>query len=283
MTVQLRKTEAFQCKNYHKLFLIYKTFQSRLFPKRKIKILFSNRQDWKDSIKQGFRCTRHEIAFEELSPNNIKNCDLVVPLTMRDLKYLNEVRDLIVDNPIPIPNMESILLCDDKHLLNQTLIAKGFGNFVPKMGSALPYPYILKRSISEWGQNSHIITGTQQERIFSDTLTNPEYFSQEFIIGPYEYATHVLFKDQKIACSINIKYAFETETPIKGRDKPIYMKICRCPYLDVFSSILMSIGFEGLCCFNYKVRDDRPFILEINPRFGGSLTPYFFSFIKHVN
>jgi len=27
----------------------------------------------------------------------------------------------------------------------------------------------------------------------------------------------------------------------------------------------------------------RPYILEINPRFGGTLGPYFFSFIRHLN
>jgi predicted ATP-grasp superfamily ATP-dependent carboligase len=33
---------------------------------------------------------------------------------------------------------------------------------------------------------------------------------------------------------------------------------------------------------NYKVVRGLPYILEINPRFGGSLTPYFFSFIRHL-
>jgi len=205
-----------------------------------------------------------------------------VPLTIRDLKDLNEVRNLIIENPIPIPGIESILLCDDKYLLNKTLIANGFERFVPIMGSTLTYPYILKKSIDAWGKNSHIVADRQQGKIFSDTFTHPEYFSQEFIAGLYEYATHILFKDKKILCSINIEYAFETETPIKGIDKPIYTKICRCPYLDIFSSILMSIGFEGLCCFNYKVRDNSPFILEINPRFGASLCPFFFSFMRYV-
>ncbi len=38
----------------------------------------------------------------------------------------------------------------------------------------------------------------------------------------------------------------------------------------------------GLCCFNYKVIDDNPYLLEINPRFGGSLSSFFFSFIRQL-
>lgn len=257
-------------------------FLSHLFSERKMKILFSCKQDWEKRIRNGLCDTPYEIAFEDFSPRNIKNYDFIVPLTVPDLKYLNGVRNLIIDNPIPIPSMESILLCDDKYLLNKSLEANGFGHFIPKMGGALTYPYILKKSIDEWGKNSHIIFDKQQEQVFSDILTHPEYFTQSLIKGPYEYATHILFKNQRIVHLLNIEYKFNTETPIKGKDNPIYAMDCHCPYSDVFAAMLTSIGFNGLCCINYKVCDNHPFLLEINPRFGGSLCAYFISFIRHA-
>jgi hypothetical protein len=257
-------------------------FRSHLFSERKMKILFSRDQDMEKSITGGFYDSPHEIAFEGFSPRNIKNYDLIVPLTLPDLKYLSEVRDLIIDNPIAIPSMESILLCDDKYLLNKSLAANGFGHFLPKEGGALTYPYILKKRIDLEGKNSHLISDKQQEQVFSDISTHPEYFSQDFIKGSYEYATHILFKNQRIVHSMNIEYKFNTETPIKGKDKFIYRMICQCPYLDVFAAMLTSIGFNGLCCINYKVCDNHLFLLEINPRFGGSLGRYFFSFIRHT-
>ena len=276
------KWKLFTAKIINLLFVVYETSQSRLFTKRKIKILFSKKTDWQHPIKRGFYATRHEIGFDELSYKNIKDYDLIVPLTIDDLKYLNEARHLLFNNPIPIPRIETILLCDDKYALNQKLIENGFGSIVPKMGDGLSYPYILKKSIDDWGRNCHIIENKQQELIYSDKSINPNYFSQELIVGQYEYAMHILFKDNNILCSINIEYFFEIETPIKGKDKEIYQKICRQRYLDTFTSILISIGFEGLCCINYKVRDNRPFIIEINPRFGGSLSPYFFSFMRLI-
>jgi ATP-grasp domain-containing protein len=258
-------------------------FLSHLFSERKKKILFSREQDLEKHIKDGFYDSPHEIAFEDFPPpRNFKNYDLIVPLTLPDLKYLNEVRELIIDNPIAIPSMECILLCDDKYLLNRSLAANGFGHFLPKEGGMLTYPYILKKRIDLSGKNSHLISDKQQEQVFSDLSTHPEYFSQDFIKGSYEYATHILFKNQRIVHSMNIEYKFNTETPIKGKDKSIYTMICHCPYLDVFAAMLTSIGFNGLCCINYKVCDNHLFLLEINPRFGGSLGRYFFSFIRHT-
>jgi len=267
----------------NKVFCVYQLFLSRLFSKRKMKILFSNKQEWKDFIKNGFQFTPHAVTFGELSAENFEDYDLVMPLTISDLKGLNEMQNPIPHNPVPVPSTKTIQLCDDKYLFNQCLIDNGFGDFVPKMGGTQTFPYILKKKIDEWGANTHIILDAQQELKLTEILNHPEYFTQELIAGPTEYATHVFFKNQNIVCALNIKYVFEIGTPIKGKDKAIYEKICHCPYLDLFSSILVSIGFEGICCINYKIYDNRPFIIEINPRFGGSLCPYFFSFLRHIN
>ena len=283
MKVMLYLLKRLNAKIINQSFIMYQLFWSRLDTKRNLKILFSNKEDWKSFIKKGFQFTSHKIYFSELSSENFQDYDLVVPLTISDLKYLNDKGNLIKHNPIPIPSIQTIQLCDDKYLFNESLIDMGFGDFVPKMGITRAYPYIVKKRIDAWGENSHIISDEQQEGEVAEILNHPEYFTQELVPGPTEYATHIFFKNQKVVCSINIKYVFEKGTPIKGKDKVIYEKICHCPYLDLFSSMLMAIGFEGICCFNYKVYDDRPFIIEINPRFGGSLCPYFFSFAKHFN
>lgn len=283
MRIYLNMLRRFTAKVNNKVFFVYQLLLSRLFSKRKTKILFSSKQDWEGSIKKGFQFAPFEIKFGDLPAEQIRNFDLVMPLTIPDLKYLNGKRDLIKNNPIPIPSIEAILLCDDKYSLNQWLVGNGYERFVPKMGGKQTFPYILKKKIDEWGANTHIVLNVQQEQKLAGILGHPDYFTQALIAGPTEYATHIFIKDQKIVCSINIKYAFETDEPIKGKDKVIFEEICGCPYLDLFSSILVSIGFEGVCCFNYKVYDNRPFIIEINPRVGGSLCPYLFSFVRRVS
>jgi hypothetical protein len=261
------------------LFRLFSLFKERLFFKRKLNILFSKHPGLEQEVTNGFRFSRHKITFAELSSANIEDFDLVVPLYIRDLKYLNEVKHLIRDNPIPIPSVESISLCDDKFIFNQALIAKGFASFIPRVDGVLAFPYMLKKRVDDSSRIAHMISNSDEEQFFNNVISSPEYFRQEMIRGDREYATHILIKDRKITHSINIEYVFDTDLPIKGKNKAIYTKISRCPYLDTFASILTALDFEGLCCVNYKEVDSQPLIFEINPRFGGSLCPFFFTFI----
>lgn len=258
---------------------------SRLFLKKKLNILFSPKPDWEPYIRNGFRLTKHTIVFRELDTEDIDDFDLVVPLTLEAAKYLSRNKESIKDNPIPIPTLESLLLCDDKPRFNRTLIEKGFGDLIPQMGSTKNYPYILKKSAAVWGgKSSFIIRNEQDEQLYAELLKHPDYFCQALIKGQREYATHIVFKNQKIVCALNIEYFFDSETPIKGKDDDlqIYLKIVPCRHLDLFSSILSHIGYEGLCCINYKIYNGQLYLLEINPRFGGSLMGSFFSFVRHV-
>jgi predicted ATP-grasp superfamily ATP-dependent carboligase len=251
--------------------------------RRKMRILFSRKDDWEPVIRRDFRHSKHELSFGSFSADHIEKYDLVVPLNIPDLKYLNSVRHLITNNPLPIPTIESLCLCDDKYLFNQTLMKNNFGKFVPKISNDLRPPYILKKRIDSWGENSHIILSREQELDYRDKVSSHEYFCQELVPGKHEYATHVLFSKGNIVHSVNIEYIFESDFFIKGKNRQISTKeTSRCPYLSVFSSILKLIGFEGLCCVNYKVIDDQPLILEINPRFGGSLCNHFYSFMKYL-
>ncbi len=264
------------------LFVLFARFKLQRFFKRKMKILFSNHPGWKPGIEKGFRFSQHELTFEDFTSENIKKYDLVVPLFMRDLRYLTELPHEVADNPIPIPTKNSIALCDDKYCFNQLIIENGFAAVIPKMGQQLAYPYILKKRTDDNGENCHIILDANDAQKFKYKIVDPEYFCQEIIPGSSEYASHILFKDGKIVYAIDIEYVFDKDMPIKGKDNAVYTKIGNCPFTELFSSILRVVGFNGLCCFNYKVVDKRPYIFEINPRFGRSLSPYFFSFINYL-
>lgn len=243
-------------------------------------ILFSTKPDWEDDIRAGFESTPHQIAFGDFTLQNMREHDLVVPLTVGDLRCLHELGEALAENPIPIPSPESVALCDDKLLLNRALGKNGYGDCVPAMGLFQAYPYILKKRTDEWGANSHIVHGAADEKSYAQKLVAPDYFRQEYIPGKTEYTSHILFKRGRIVCSTTIEFTYEHDVFIKGRDPDCGRAVCECPCLDLFGRILASIGFEGLCCFNYKVVNRQPLIFEINPRFGASLGPLFASFIE---
>jgi predicted ATP-grasp superfamily ATP-dependent carboligase len=261
----------------HKEILLY-----NLERKKKISVLFSDALCQKGNLQKGLRLTNIETNFKEFTIENIKKADLVVPLTIADLKYVNEVRDLLSRNLIPIPSLESINICDDKYLFYQTLIMNGFESYLPKIDTNLKYPYILKKKTGEKGDDNYVITDVDTEIKYKSLIDNQDYFCQEMVLGTNEYATHILFQDNKIVTSLNVEYIFKNSTPIKGQDKVASRRIVKFPYEVIFSEILSSIGFEGICCFNYKINDSNPFIIEINPRFGASLSLYFIAFMRQL-
>jgi glutathione synthase/RimK-type ligase-like ATP-grasp enzyme len=247
------------------------------------KILCSGKPEWIEEIKSGFRHSPHQVDFGLITEDSFRQYDIVVPLSLPALEEARRCSPF-QKNAFPLPSKESVRLCDDKFEFNQALVKAGFGQYIPKVaqGLGLKRPYILKKRISTWGKDCYIIRNCEDEIAQLDRITDPQYFCQELIPGPAEFATHILFVDGRIVKALNIKYEFASETPIKGQNAEHLRIVHRCHYLDLFARVLRTIQFEGLCCVNYKVAKGQTFLLEINPRFGGSLAPYFFSFIRHL-
>lgn len=264
-------------------YLAYEKLLSNLVHPKGLRILFSGMPPWSEDIKRGFNRTRHILEFGPLSARAFSVFDLVMPLEIPDLIAAQQWPQLIAKNPIPFPCEQSILLCDDKYMFNQALIQRGFESNIPTMGSDVKHPYILKKRIGAWGQDCQIIQNAEEEMHVLDKLNDAGFYRQKIVRGQHEFATHILFANDRIVKALNIMYEFKSETPIKGQDPVLYKVIHRCAYLDLFARVLRAIAFQGLCCVNYKVARGRPYILELNPRFGGSLAPYFVSFIRHLN
>ena len=130
---------------------------------------------------------------------------------------------------------------------------------------------------------SEVIYNREVEVKFEKWINNENYFIQEIIPGKKEYTTHILFMDNRIISDLTIKYVYQNEIHLHGKDDSIYTKISSCPYLLLFASILKGIKFEGICCIDYIVTNGHPFIFEINPRIGASLSEFLFSFIHHLD
>jgi hypothetical protein len=285
LTVRVRRRlEHFLYSHRNGLYLAYEESIMSLFPGRSLRILVSDRE-WddctRDEIRKGFSHSSHKVEFGPIAPESLAQYDLVVPLSFSDLAPFRQSESL-AKNPIPVPSEASIAICEDKLKFGRTLIEMGFDCHVPFMDSVVAPPYFLKGRIGSWGKECWLVLDCEDEKRVLDKLDNPEFFRQQVIPGNREFATHILFADNRIVRSLNIMYEFDTEIPIKGQDHWRYRIIHRCPYLKLFARILSSIGYQGLCCVNYKVVRGKLYLLEINPRFGGSLAPYLFSFIRSL-
>src|SRR5471030_56278 len=140
--------------NLNKTWFLAREILRSFFSRRsKLNILFSVKPAWEPNIRIGFRSTWHHLSFDAFTDENIEKSDLAVPLTMKDLKYLSAHSTLAARNPIPIPSLKAIEICDDKYLFYETLKQNGFDDYLPKVGEHLPYPYILKKRVAEDGDN----------------------------------------------------------------------------------------------------------------------------------
>jgi|WetSurMetagenome_2_1015567.scaffolds.fasta_scaffold01631_7 hypothetical protein len=262
----------FDSRARRRLFLARETLVSRLGPRRSLTVLFSPHPRFDPVIRTALARTPYRAAFEELAVERIAAYDVVVPLSVPAIEFLQEHRGDIPRPRLPIPGSESVRLCDDKLRFNQALQDAGFGGLVP--AAATGFPYVLKKRVDGWGQNCHVVRDARREAELAPLLDDPGYYRQAFVPGEREFATHLLVEDGRIRYALNIEYTFGHPFPVKGRDQPATLRICGCPHLGLFAAILRHIGFEGLCCVNYKPAGRTPMLLEINPRFGGSLAPY---------
>lgn len=244
------------------------------------KILFSEVCDWKEEIIKGLKGTKIQAFFKDLETEDFSGYDLVVPLTIADLTSETITQKMrATPSILPSPSIEAVKLFDNKHLFNEKLIGTGFGKYIPNVGEIEGYPYILKKKKDKWGANTFLITDETLEKKHLDKINSDEFFVQEIITGRYEHAAHIVIKNGKIEKALTFKYIFDDRTGIKGKD-PHIRNVDRNHYLKIFEEILNATGFEGLCCVNYKVKNGIPYIIEINPRFGGSLAPHFYLFIR---
>lgn len=255
---------------------------SRLCGEQQLRILFSKQDGWEPAIRRGFRHTRHRLEFGALADRDFSRYDLVVPLSVPDTLLLASHRHALAHNPIPVPDARSVHLCNDKVLLNRELIAHGFSEFVPPMLEQPAPPFVLKARVAENCERCYLVQDAQTMEKHRQLIGNDEYFCQQLVPGASEFAAHMLVAGGRVVTETTIEYVADREVFIKVGTTFLTRKIVRCAFTPLFERMLAAIGFEGLCCVNYKVVDGRPMLLEINPRFGGSLAPLFFAFIRHL-
>ena len=212
---------------------------------------------------------RFDIAFSAFESVDFAPFDLVVPLRIDQIepaRAANSDRRRAV-----LPSAALVELCDDKLLFNERLVELGFGAFVPELlgEREASYPYVLKARRGDFGQGIRIVRGPEDE----GGAAIPDSFRQRAVEGMDEFVLHLLRVDGVIRYSLCYRYDMGAPLTVRGEaDAPRLIEPADpSPAWDGCVAILDALGYEGTCCFNYKLVDGRPLFLELNPRFGGSL------------
>jgi hypothetical protein len=251
-------------------------------------IVMSPCDEWLPSLRRFTRYTPHRITYAPLAQTDLSRFDMAVPLNLADVLYLADHAHLTRGHVLSHPNRAAVELLHDKARFDTFLRDLGLAPFLPPAAtigdpSAIEFPAILKPRTGEFGRDCHLLRVAQDLTPHRHLLQGGTHLLQHFIPGDREYAIHLYVHDRRIVCSLGIEYIFAHDHPVKGVDSPIAQGLYRCPFLSQWLSILNAADFEGLCCVNYKLTPDgRPMLFEINPRFGGSLAPLFFTFLRHL-
>jgi hypothetical protein len=255
-------------------------FLAKFKPKTNLNILFSKKVWWDKLIKKGPFASQYNASFSIFELSNIESFDIVVPLTIPDMEFCMANESLLGNNPIPFPSIESFTICNNKSEFDIFMRKYGFSTYLPDPVLKDQFPFILKNSIDEGGENIHLINNVDDINKHKEIIHNAKYIKQGIISGEKEYAAHILIKNGKVVNALTIIYIFDKPVYIKGKDKYICRNVCKNKHIKLFEEVLVKMDFNGLCCFNYKEEGGTPKILEINPRFGGSLCEFFYPFLQ---
>lgn len=241
-----------------------------------MRCLFSRRADWEPFLRNTLARTGHVASFDALTADTLTAHDVVIPLSLADVLALHALRPWLAHSPLPIPVPDVARLCHDKLALNQALIARGWGGLIPALSvhewTQPPWPFIVKARQGEWGMGTRLVHGPADLPDNAAALATGSHFSQAYISSHQEFAAHLVMKDGQLQAALTVDAWFDTDTAILGRhQRPVRRRVVACPHLAVFEQVLASLGFEGLCCLDYREHAGQPWLFEINPRMGGSL------------
>ena len=235
------------------------------------RVLFDDHRTQMPAIERLIDHDRFEVAFAPFDEGtDFAAFDLVVPLR---IDQISPARAANADGRrrAVLPDDDTIEVCDDKLLFHERLEALGFGELLPAvLGEGdRRYPHVLKARRGDWGQGIRILRSPADE----PEIVPPDSFREAAVEGADEYVLHLLRVDGQVRYRLCYRYDMGAGLTVRGAvDAPRAIEPADdAPALAPCLAILEALGFEGTCCFNYKLVDGRPIILELNPRFGGSL------------
>lgn len=216
-----------------------------------------------------------KVDFLDFTQADFDNYDAIIPVTLADAAIVSQAMAVGKRVSAIVPGAAVIRLCHDKQAFNTRLTDLGFGHVLPRViDKAAQPPFILKRRQASFGHDSYLVlTCTDLDRL-RRRVESADYFCQELVIDRLEYAAHFLVSDGRVRYHTTVEY--DMQVPVFVRNAATRGITTRrnfvSPFLPVFCDILQAIGFtDGTCCFDYKLHRGQLRLLELNPRFGGSL------------
>jgi carbamoylphosphate synthase large subunit len=211
--------------------------------------------------------------------------DLEFPLKQVSSKYAEAVliplkEQAILDHPLGyltlVPSKELVHLASHKELFYNFLSKHGFKENFPQSLDAPDFnkPFMIKRLHGEGGLGIFLVWDEKRykEVLTQPSLKNEPYVLEEYIEGDDEYIFYAVCKSGEILWSASLvgKPPVDSRVQKGSFTNAVEVEIPLEIY-NVFKDILKTLNYEGPANFNYKLKNNKPVIFEMNPRVGGTL------------
>lgn len=214
--------------------------------------------------------------------------DMILPTELEtQLLIIKNKREIERYTSIPFGDYELLSNVQDKGWLMRYAISNGY--LCPKtylldnldaiediedIKDVIEYPIVIKPRISS-GSRGILYVRKPSELLDAYRKVHKRYpypLIQEFIPNGGAYGVGVLF-NLKSEPRASFVYKRLREYPVTGGPSTLRESVRNDEIRDIALSILKSLGWKGVAMVEFRVdqRDGRPRLMEINPRFWGSL------------
>jgi predicted ATP-grasp superfamily ATP-dependent carboligase len=184
---------------------------------------------------------------------------------------------------VPIPSSATLMKALDKALTGEfsvgipqpvTLLLKKHSE-ISQIAKETNYPVVIKPRISS-GSRGIKYASNANELVHYFKVTAEKYgipLIQEYIPGDEIYGVSALLNmDSKVRASFVHKRV--RQFPLTGGPSTYRVSVSNRPIAEIGIRLLEQIGWQGVAMVEFKVdpRDGTPKLMEVNPRFWGSLS-----------
>lgn len=176
------------------------------------------------------------------------------------------------------PSKQALLILGNKAEFAAYARANGLAHLCPETYAnpdTAVYPCMIKRVDLNCGVGVRLVHSKNELRACQEQepWRGHSHLLQAYVGGDRQSATHCICKDGRIVWHCAYVYEPADSNTVCNRGRRIHRTTEPASRLAEFESFLAPLSYSGPCNVDYKISadDDRTMIMEINPRFGGSL------------
>lgn len=243
---------------------------------KRVKVLFASK--WKKTISELDWIDPYFMDFKEIdkiiSYCKTRGIKIIFPQVVSTQNFVRKHQKQLEKYDIKfILNSKRMLdTFINKRKFYDFMVHNAMNKYVPRVFEnmdTIEFPAIVKAETGSSGRNMEIVRDAEElENVKTEGIVC------EYIPDNVEYASNILFKNNKIVHAVTYRKTHDSRYYIQNAGNHVDVEKVDTPFKNIFFDILSAVNdvnTYSFCCIDYKIVDDKPKIFEINARLGFTL------------